>query len=484
MVVPGEMERSSWPDPNAVNDPSSAILESAVHLERAVLGCLIEQPSLWSQAGDLATDDFLLTDHQQTWQAFCRLHGNGTPVDIVHLTAELSGKVDAACIASLLDGCVPENFASYVRRLKEASQERKFLRAWEQLPKLNPDGRKAVLAQMQELHQGQRPSYGVISLPDFQRLCAAEPNAHVVETLIPEASVCMAVGDSGLGKSPWAYQLGMCVASGKPFLGHAVKQGPVLYIDLENGRDGILEVTRSLAKHLGLAEVPKDFLLLTDRGNLDLLAAIVDRHRPALVIVDSLRAFRPDAEEKAAIAAQLLNTLRDIAKKYKTAFLLIHHIKKPGENGVPALEDSPAMTWLLQASGARALVNQSDVRIGFDYASAGKVREEIGLMMKGFARLRGEFGPLYLARNFDEEGNPLGYRLMTGPELLFNEDQQATFATLPNRFAFKEAKAVYGRGDQATNDFLQKGIRVGIFRKPAKGTYEKVETSGVSGVTA
>jgi RecA-family ATPase len=208
--------------------------------------------------------------------------------------------------------------------------------------------------------------YGVFSLPEFERLCTAEPNVHVVELWIPRQSVCIVVGDSGLGKSAWAYQLGLCVASGKLFLGHRVEQGRVLYIDLENGRDEILGVTRSLSKHLGITEMPADFLLLTERDHLRQLDSIVAEHRPLLVIVDSLRAFRPEAEEKPRLAAELLNELRDIAKKRQVSFLLIHHIKKPGENGVPALEDSQAMTWLLQACGARALVNQSDVRIAFD----------------------------------------------------------------------------------------------------------------------
>jgi hypothetical protein len=36
-----------------------------------------------------------------------------------------------------------------------------------------------------------------------------------------------------------------------------------LCIDLENGRDGILEVTRSQAKHLAIVDPPEDFCLLT-----------------------------------------------------------------------------------------------------------------------------------------------------------------------------------------------------------------------------
>lgn len=339
---------------------------------------------------------------------------------------------------------------------------------------------------MEECATQPQPSrlYGVVSLSEFERLCAAEPNGYVVELWIPGLSVCIGVGDSGLGKSAWAYQLGLCVASGKLFLGHRVEQGRVLYIDLENGREDILAVTRSLTKHLGIPEMPQDFLLLNERDHLHQLDSIVAEHRPVFVIVDSLRAFRPETEEKPRLAAELLNELRDIAKKRKVSFLLIHHIKKPGENGVPALEDSQAMTWLLQACGARALVNQSDVRIAFDRASAAKAHEEIGLVVRGFARLRGEFGPLYLARDFDEEGNPLGYRRMTGLELLYNPEQQLAYQRLPNRFAPKDAKAIYGRADQATQDFLQKCVRVGILRKLAKGFYEKVAIGGASGAVA
>lgn len=337
-------------------------------------------------------------------------------------------------------------------------------------------------------------AYGVVSLPEFERLCATERTEHIVGNLIPEASVSIAVGDSGLGKSAWAYQLGMCVASGVPFLSHPVKQKCVLYIDLENGREGIMGVARSLVKHLGIDHLPEELSLLRDRVDVNALDEIVAACRPALVIVDSLRAYRPEAEDKPKDAAIFLNKLRDIAKKYRTAFLLIHHIKKPGEHGAPALEDTHVLTWLQLACGARALVNQSDVRIGFDNAtgihrSSAELRkvnsaapEEVALVVKGFARLVGEFGPLYLARQFDDEGNPLGYRQMTGIELLFNQDQQAAFCYLPQRFSFKEAKTQYRRADQPTRDFLQKCIRVGTLRQASRGIYEKI--SRVSGKQA
>ena len=40
--------------------------------------------------------------------------------------------------------------------------------------------------------------------------------------------------------------------------------------------------------------------------------------------------------------------------------------RKRMENGVPALEDTVPMDWLLRACGARALINQTDVRVGLD----------------------------------------------------------------------------------------------------------------------
>ena len=56
----------------------------------------------------------------------------------------------------------------------------------------------------------------------------------VIDDLIAEGSVNLGLGNSGIGKSPLCYQMALCVASGKPFLGHPVKQGRVLYLDYEN----------------------------------------------------------------------------------------------------------------------------------------------------------------------------------------------------------------------------------------------------------
>lgn len=336
----------------------------------------------------------------------------------------------------------------------------------------------------------------ILSLPEFVARCHAKPDTLIVEGMIPSCSIVLLVGDSGLGKTPWAYQLALCVAAGVPFLGHQVTPGLVLHVDLENGESGIATLCESLARYLGLESLPKNYHLLTDREGIKALDDAMKKLRPTLVIIDSLRAFRPGAEQKNDSAAQLMNDLRQWAKTFNTTFLLIHHIRKPDEKFTQdALEDAPSvMTWLLRASGARALVNQSDVRIALD-STLGVVRiglpkgaaraasDEVGLVVRGFTRLRGELGPEYLTRDRDEDGTPLGYRKLSGVELLFNSEQEHAFLRLPDQFAFREAKAVYQRADQPTTDFLQKCIRVGILRKPAKGVYAKVGGDGVSGAS-
>jgi hypothetical protein len=78
-----------------------------------------------------------------------------------------------------------------------------------------------------------------------------------------------------------------------------------------------------------------------------------------------------------------------------------------------------------------------------------------------------------LSRVYDDDGEPLGYGLVSGVALLNNTDQRAAFERLPPVFRFKEAKLTYGKASQPTTDFLQNCVAAGILRKTAK-RYEKI----------
>jgi hypothetical protein len=317
---------------------------------------------------------------------------------------------------------------------------------------------------------GLRDSF--VTLDQLERLCREEPIAYLVEGLLPAADVHIAVGDSGLGKTPWAYQLGLCVATGRPFLGHNVRRGRVLYFDLENGRDDILELSHSICKHLRIEKFPPDFLVLHDNGKAPTLQKAIADFNPALVIVDTLRAFHPEVEHKNSDTGRFLGDLRNTARAQNCAILLLHHIRKQREDDIKPLEDTPALQWLEEAAGARALINQTNTRIAFD--RPGRAGDDAAFVMKYFIKLKGESGPFYLERVCNDDGDPIGYRSIVGVHLLGNPEQEQAFDRLPQEFTFKEAKRAYGRSDDPTRKWLIKCIAVNLVRQVGRGCYERV----------
>lgn len=370
-----------------------------------------------------------------------------------------------------------------------------------QLVQLPTPEQTAPVAQTREASLAQvKRKWGIRSYEDLRQRCLAlNTSSYLVEGLIPERTVGILVGDSGLGKSPLLYQLGICVAAGVPFLGHAVQQGRVLYLDFENGLGDSEKLATSLAGFLGLDGVPDDFHIwnLNDCpskfGQQSYTAVEMIREWASLpgpehklVFLDSLGAFRPEAEEMNSVANRTVQELRGLNRECGTTTFVVHHIKKPSsrsEDAPSPLNEANVRAWFLQARGAGALINATDVRLGVDTlgigtqppARNGESSEEIALVLRGFGRIRGEIGPFYLARVLNQEGEPLGYRELVAVRLLFNSEQESAYTRLPETFTFADAKRAYGRQDQATADFLRKCIGLGLLRKRGRGCYEKSE---------
>jgi hypothetical protein len=324
---------------------------------------------------------------------------------------------------------------------------------------------------------------GIHTPGTLDTLCVHESKKQfLVQGLISAGSVGIAVGDSGIGKTPLIYQLALCVAAGIPWLGMPTSGGQVLYLDCENGALNSRDVRDSLSRHLGLLQCPENFLSSYDISDVKHLSPAVDAVKPALVVIDTLRSFDSSAEENNTKAGAFIKSLRELGQKNRTAFLLIHHVKKQegGFFNSANIETGSLIQWLNQACGARSLINQTDFRVGVDVTA----KSNASLIMRAHVRVRGEMGPFYLERVLDEDQQPVGYRRLEGLEFLDNKDQQAAFEKLPAAFSFKEAKSIYGRQDQATNDFLAKCLLLGVLHKPSRGRYEKVpaQASGVGGV--
>jgi hypothetical protein len=188
------------------------------------------------------------------------------------------------------------------------------------------------------------------------------------------------------------------------------------------------------------------------------------------VIFDSLRSFNPAMENDNTAAAKQIRQLRAISRRHGTAILLVHHVRKHATQKTGLLEESAPLDWLMRAAGSRALINQTDARLAISRRKNGGDT----LMMRGHLRTRGEIGPWLLARVWDDTGEPQAYRRFSpGPQMLETAEQQAAFARLPEAFSFSEACAFCGKQNQATCDYLQKLIRLGLVSKIERGKYRK-----------
>lgn len=302
---------------------------------------------------------------------------------------------------------------------------------------------------------------------------------YLVDGLLPSRSLTLLAGESGLGKSAFVYQLAMCVAAGKPFLGRAVRQGLVLVLDYENGLQQIVQLCRSLRKHLGRRRVPDGLRFWSFNDcppgdeSPESILKLVERTRPALVIIDSLTGYAPNVEENTANAIRCFQDLRCWMKTAGCSVLAIHHLRKPSnQRGAipPRLDEGDIRKWFHQVRGAGALINNSDVRLGVatPFSGAGD------LVLRGFSRLSGDLPLLVLSRDFDGKGEARGYSLLTGAKRL-PAKQLEKFRQLPHTFKFKQAKLIYGKGDQPTVDFLRKCIAFDILKQDRRrGEYQKL----------
>ena len=295
--------------------------------------------------------------------------------------------------------------------------------------------------------------------------------SYLVDSLLPADDVHVAVGDSGIGKTPWAYQLGICVAAGVPFCGYSVKQGPVLYFDYENERDQKVALGRALCNHLGLSGYPSNFYVLSDTDDPGKIEDAIKHFQPALVIIDTLYSSDPNAmkNDGGSLLAKLLKTCRAIARKNHCAILLVHHVRKDNSNApTPSLANTKTLTWLQEASGYRILINLTHTRFALTEPPTRGPGNDAALVMKVHVKLRGELGPFYLERVCDEEGDAAGYRVMSGVDLLGDPDQQDAYKALPPTFRFKDAKQTYGKSDHPTSLWLTKLRGLGLVEKTAK----------------
>lgn len=154
----------------------------------------------------------------------------------------------------------------------------------------------------------------------------------VVDKMLTVGGLSIMAGPPKSGKSTLMRQLVLATSRGGEFLGRKVKQGPVIYLALEEQES----VLKTQYKTVGLTD--DDNVLIHTGGTtsldpiLDLKDAILD-FEPALVVIDTLfllmniTSINDYREVNSAMAK-----FRNLARETNTHIITVHHTKKDTES--------------------------------------------------------------------------------------------------------------------------------------------------------
>lgn len=165
------------------------------------------------------------------------------------------------------------------------------------------------------------------------------------------------VAGYGYSRKTMALQsLALSVATGKSVWGlYSVRRGRVVHLDYEQGRRLTKERYQRLARGMGveLGDLGDDVIraacmprvYLETQEAIDSLLPVVEG--AALVIVDSLRAAFPHADENSSEVRSYLDALNHLSERTGAVIIVIHHARKPsatnGGTATHAIRGSSAL---------------------------------------------------------------------------------------------------------------------------------------------
>lgn len=261
-----------------------------------------------------------------------------------HLTRSvqelLEGRVPSTQDTSLLTGEAKACIDALVGAL-HADGVQAVRKAFSALVKDRPWLGKLAASPAPEAGQDeQKPKRRIRFLPDsaFENRPARQ---WLLPKLLPKSGIAMVFGPPGCGKSFLAMAWSLCIASGTPWLGRPVLQGPVAYIAGE-GAFGIGPRIRAWKSHHGFQGESgvkwfDESIILQDASTVsELLAAFAEDfpEPPVLVVIDTLSRCSGGADENSNTdMARVIASADVLQQQYHCTVLIVHHAGKDRDKG-------------------------------------------------------------------------------------------------------------------------------------------------------
>jgi hypothetical protein len=310
----------------------------------------------------LEVDDCFIEVHREILRTIYTLDDNEAPVDLITVAERLreDHKLEVIGGEVFLDhlyhraGPAEYSVAWYAKQVhadatkrrinQELADVAKMLHADEDIPPENiVDYGTGIFenerARLRDEAQA-APRFHSMTLSEVRRLPRPRP---LLDSILWQESVHILYGESSTWKSKVALSMALSIATGKPWLGRAVKQGPVLYIAAEGGPLVALDALVWLNFHGMYGDdidaVP--FRLLTMPPDLCDLAQVQEfirtaieefetdyGERPSLVVSDTLSTSMSGNENEAQDINNVYKSLRMMQRDLGCSALVVHHVGK------------------------------------------------------------------------------------------------------------------------------------------------------------
>lgn len=170
-------------------------------------------------------------------------------------------------------------------------------------------------------------------------------SAYLVENILDRGGISLVYGASGSGKSFLVTNLGLAVAQGVDFLGKYTEKGLVLY-QAGEGKEGLKKRLAAYRKEKGVSGLP--FVLVPEEidihdpqvsdEQIEKLVATFEAYverlgmKPALIVIDTLHAASPGADENASQdMGRILTAIKKIRDRTGAHVLVVHHKNAGGD---------------------------------------------------------------------------------------------------------------------------------------------------------
>lgn len=173
----------------------------------------------------------------------------------------------------------------------------------------------------------------------------------VVDNLLPLGDAVLLSAREKSGKGFLAVYMALCIAAGLDCLGRRVRQGPVIYLALEESKRTLRDRFRVCSS--GHTNLPifvasldgsegQEFKL-DDHDSINGLRGLMLQRQPVLVVLDVLREAHDGRENESDDMAGIVRPIRQLAHEYNVCILVTHHASKNGgfrgSTSIPAAFD-------------------------------------------------------------------------------------------------------------------------------------------------